>query len=95
MRALVKMREANNFEIVNVGDIYDKRLDVFCLKRAPAVAKSTLPRRYIVDGSGTEFIKVMVGAEIETGFPTDGGRDGSLPYTLKTAPLEPRPAVRK
>ena len=53
------------------------------------------PRRYIVDGSGTGFTEVMLGAAIDTGFPTVGACDGSLPYTVKIGPPEPRPVVRK
>jgi hypothetical protein len=36
-------------------------------------------RRYVVEGSGTEFAEVIVGADIEIGFPSVGARVGSDP----------------
>src|SRR5882762_2866067 len=45
--------------------------------------------------SGGTVSDVTVGGSIAIGFPMVGEREGSLPYALKTGPLEPRATARK
>jgi predicted dehydrogenase len=57
METLVKMREGDNFEIVNVCDIYDKRLDKAAQLTGGAPVKDY---RRVLDNKDTDYVLIAV-----------------------------------
>ncbi len=57
METLVKMREGDNFEIVNVCDIYDKRLDKAVQLTGGAPVKDY---RQVLDNKDTDYVLIAV-----------------------------------